>query len=120
MRFKSNKYGARQKCSSDGIKFHSTAEFKRYNVLKHRLKRGEIEDLQLQVKYLIIGNEKSKRDCKAHYIADFVYKQGGVTVVEDVKNPVLAKQEATRLKCKLMKNVHNIDVIYIDPKDVMR
>jgi len=116
---KVNKFLARQALSFDGIKFHSTAECKRYHVLKQRLDRKEISDLRLQVKYLIVGNENSHRDSKAHYIADFVYVKNGVTVVEDVKNPVLAKQEVTRLKHKLMKNVHNIDITYVCPRQVM-
>ena len=72
----------------DGIKFPSKHEAERYFVLKYQQKRGEIEGLQLQVKYNLLPPQKYGKEKlrEAEYIADFVYyDRNGKLVVEDAK-----------------------------------
>ena len=109
---KSSKFGAK-KTVVDGIKFDSKWESERYGQLKAMERGGIVTDLELQVKYDIIINDI--KICK--YIADFVYKEespGGEIkeVVEDAKG---FETPEFKLKKKLMKAVHNID-IYLSKK----
>ncbi len=106
---KRNKYGA-VKTEVDGIKFDSKAEAKRYMELKLLEKAGEISGLQLQPRY-----DFSLNGVKiGFYKADFYYIDGdGVEVpykevVEDVKG---MKTPVYRLKKKLMKAMHGIDIL---------
>lgn len=85
MRFKS-KYGAK-KTEIDGIKFDSKKEGKRYLELKEMLKNNKISDLELQPRFLLQDKFKhgGKTIRKIEYVADFKYKTGTDTIVEDVK-----------------------------------
>lgn len=81
------KYNSR-KTIVDGIKFDSKKEATRYKELKTLEKSGVISNLQRQVKYVLIPAQREdkkliERECS--YYADFVYRQNGQTVVEDVK-----------------------------------
>lgn len=82
------KYNAK-KTIVDGIKFDSKAESARYLELKNLEKAGEISDLQRQVRFELIpsqhdeNGEVIERPC--YYVADFVYRESGKTVVEDCK-----------------------------------
>ena len=75
-----SKYGAKTTVI-DGIKFHSLGEGKRYTYLKYRQLAKEISGLQWQVKFPIELN--GKHIC--NYIADFVYLENGITIIEDFK-----------------------------------
>lgn len=114
----------------DGITFDSKKEAGRYKELKTLERAGIIQKLQRQVKYVLIpaqyertsevyvkGNNKGKpkkgrlieRECA--YYADFVYRQGGNTIVEDVKG--YRDGQAYNLfviKRKLMLYVHGISI----------
>lgn len=101
-----SKYRAK-KTEVDGIVFASKKEAQRYSVLKVLEKTGIISDLQMQVPYLLIPEQREpeewvpyKKPVKGKagrwkpgktierpcvYVADFVYTQDGQTVVEDVK-----------------------------------
>lgn len=83
---KQNKYH-NKKVEYDGIKFDSVKEKNRYIGLKQLERLGVIQNLQRQVKYELQPsfklNEKTIRSIT--YIADFVYIQDGVEVIEDVK-----------------------------------
>lgn len=94
-----SKYG-NKKTIVDGIKFDSQKEANRYLVLKDMLMHDEIEDLQLQPKFLLQESYKHKGVTirKIYYIADFSYKQEGKLVVEDVKGK---KTDVYKLKRKL-------------------
>lgn len=119
----------------DGIEFQSTKEGKRYSELKLLQRAGEISDLELQKKYELIpaqyetvetgeyykvgerkGQPKMKRTCieqSVVYIADFVYRQNGQTVVEDVKgyrDPSSATYAKFVLKRKMMLWIHGIKI----------
>ena len=88
----------------DGFKFDSKKESIRYLELREKQKHGIILFLKMQVPYLIEIN--GVKVCK--YIADFVYyKHGSGIIVEDVKG---VKTAIYRLKKKLMKAVHKIEI----------
>ena len=96
-----------QSITIDGIEFQSKKEGRRYSELKLLQRAGQISDLELQKRYELIpaqfetvetgeyykvgakkGQPKTKQVCIEQslvYIADFVYKENGQTVVEDVK-----------------------------------
>lgn len=96
-----------QSITIDGIEFQSKKEGRRYSELKLLLRSGQISDLELQKRFELIpaqfetvetgeyykvgakkGQPKTKQVCIEQslvYIADFVYKENGQTVVEDVK-----------------------------------
>lgn len=84
-----NKYNNR-KVTVNGIRFDSRKEANRYSDLVLLQRVGEIKNLQLQKKFVLIPSQKDEhgkvieRECA--YIADFVYRdKGGNEVVEDVK-----------------------------------
>ena len=92
--WKKNKYHA-QKIVVDGQKFDSKAEFRRWQELKLLEASGHIQNLQRQVEYVLIREQREpvegkkggrivERKCS--YIADFVYEtKDDELVVEDVK-----------------------------------
>lgn len=72
----------------DGIRFDSRKEGERYIYLKELEKAGEIENLALQVPFLLINSQYIDKKCverAVKYKADFVYTKDGETVVEDTK-----------------------------------
>lgn len=81
-----NKYGAK-KTVKDGIEFDSKMEAERYRMLMLLERAGEISELTLQPVFQLVDPftkmGKKKRGIK--YTADFMYKQDGQTIVEDVK-----------------------------------
>lgn len=83
---KKSKYGA-NKCSYNGIRFDSQKERDRYIELSNLQRAGVIQDLKLQVPFVLQDgfeiNGKKVRSIK--YIADFTYMQDGEVVIEDVK-----------------------------------
>lgn len=91
----------------DGIKFDSKREARRYADLLLLERAGEISELKLQPSFDMVIN--GMKVCA--YVADFQYIENGEKVVEDVKSVVTAKNSTYRLKNKLMKAVHGIDVL---------
>lgn len=91
-----NKYHAK-KTIFDGIKFDSRKEADRYLELKMMQQAGQISDLELQKKFLIVpkinGNKRAR-----YYIADFVYIMEGKKIIEDVKSPITKKNPVYSLK----------------------
>lgn len=134
-----NKFGAKKiKDPATGFIFDSKAEFIRWCELRILERAGKITDLQRQEKFVLIpaqyitvetggrykrnypakgiraGDPKTKEVCLEQscvYIADFVYKQDGITIVEDTKG---YKKGATYdlfvIKRKLMLWVHGIKI----------
>lgn len=96
--YRTNKYRNRQ-VTVDGIVFDSIKEAKRFQELRLLERAGAISGLRRQVKYILIpaqrdpdiigkrgGVKKGKlleKECA--YLADFVYEENGITVVEDTK-----------------------------------
>lgn len=122
-RSKGNKYGA-VKTYFAGRTFDSAREADRYAELLLLQKAGRISDLRLQVKYVLIPaqyeyyerygkNGKRLKDGKrciekeCAYIADFVYEEGGKTVVEDVKG---VRTKEYLIKRKLCLWVHGVRI----------
>lgn len=91
----------------------SKKEFARLKYLQALCKRGDIQGLQTQVKYVLIPSQKicGKTERGVSYIADFVYLTADdVLVVEDAKGFRTADYI---IKRKLMKLIHNIDVVEV-------
>ncbi len=105
----------------DGIVFDSKKEAKRYQELKLLEQAGEIKNLQLQVKFILIPTQKApdtvgprggvkkgqvyEQECS--YVADFVYQENGETVVEDTKG---FRPDDYRIKRKLMLYIYGIRI----------
>lgn len=96
----------------DGHAFDSKKEAKRYQDLKLMQRAGQIQDLQMQVVFVLVESVvldgRKKPDMR--YIADFVYCSDGLKIVEDVKSCATRKLAAYRQKKHLMKSVHNIEI----------
>ena len=121
-RHSGNKYGSK-KVEVDGIVFDSKKEAKRYQELKLLEIAGAITDLRMQVKYILIPEQREpdqigkrggvkkgmllERECS--YLADFVYYYfaKGKTVIEDAKG---YKTKEYIIKRKLMLYVHGIRI----------
>lgn len=87
----------------DGHVFPSKREAQRYQQLKLMEKAKAISKLELQPKYELYV--KGTHICD--YIADFRYREEGLTIVEDVKG---FKTPEYRLKKKLMKALFAIEI----------
>lgn len=102
----------------DGTPMHfdSKREARRYMDLWLMQRAGEISGLRTQVKYELIPKQVHKDGMKEKgidYVADFVYEQGGETVVEDSKGFRDTSSAAYRLfvmKRKMMLYFHGISV----------
>lgn len=115
-----SKYGNR-KAYAAGQEFDSKREACRFAELQIMEKAGEITDLQRQVKFVLIPTQREpdtigarggvhqgkclEKECS--YIADFVYKQNGKTIVEDTKG---YRTPEYIIKRKLMLYVHGIRI----------
>lgn len=92
----------------DGIVFDSKGEMNRWAVLKLNERSGLIRNLRRQVTFPIeVGGILI-----CVYKADFVFEVSdtGQVVVEDLKSTGTAKDPTFKLKQKLMKAVHGVDV----------
>lgn len=97
------KYG-NKKIQAYGQVFDSKKEFHRWSELSLLERAGEITNLQRQVPYLLIPEQRGPSvekyqkgprkgqlkpgpvlERKVSYVADFVYEENGETVVEDAK-----------------------------------
>ena len=97
-----------EKSAVGDISFDSKKEAKRWKELLLLEQGGYISGLQRQVKYVLIPKQEGERECA--YVADFVYTEGSVVVVEDVKSAMTAKLPAYVIKRKLMLWVHKIKI----------
>ena len=101
--YKKSKYG-NVKTKVDDILFDSKKEANRYCQLKLLAKAGTISELELQPKFDLVVN--GFKICT--YIADFRYIKDNKIIIEDVKG---VQTQEFKLKKKLMKAVHGIDVL---------
>ena len=118
-----NKYQA-IKTVVNGIEFDSRKEARRYQELLLLQRAGVIQDLKMQVKYILIpaqyetferygkngqrlkdGQRVLEKECS--YLADFVYTENGKEIVEDKKG---VKTKDYIIKRKLMLWIHGIRV----------
>lgn len=87
---KGSKYHNR-KIEIDGITFDSAKEARRWQELKLLERAGEIYDLERQVPFIVIPEQRDEKgkliEREVKYIADFVYKEKGSLrrTVEDAK-----------------------------------
>ena len=121
---KRSKYGNR-KVIVEGINFDSEREAKRYLILKDYQNKGDISDLKLQVVYELIPAIKELKTVVLKtktiqkevtiqqaitYRCDFTYIKDEKLIVEDVKiSPKMLPPEY-KLKKKLLRYVHGIDI----------
>lgn len=118
-----SKYKA-QKCIVNGITFDSRKEARRWQELLLLSRAGVIQNLQRQVKYVLIpaqyetyeryGNNGNRLqdgrrliERETSYVADFVYTEDGKLVVEDVKG---VRTKEYILKKKMMLYIHGIRI----------
>lgn len=104
-----SKYRAK-KIEADGLTFDSRKEYFRWHELSLLEKAGKITGLQRQVRYELIPSQKIDGkvvERPVHYVADFVYREDGRTIVEDTKG---FKTKDYILKRKLMLHVHGIRI----------
>lgn len=96
----------------DNIRFSSQREARRYCELKLLEKFGKITDLVLQPRFPIVVNEQ--KVCT--YVADYAYREvlqpnvHGPVIIEDAKG---VRTDIYKLKKRLMKAVHSIDIIEV-------
>ena len=106
------KFGNR-KVERDGIEFDSIKECQRYCELKLMQRAGVISDLQLQVPFELIPAQRIDGkvvERAVTYVADFVYKQNGQTVVEDTKG---YRTSEYIMKRKMMLFFHGIRIVEV-------
>lgn len=103
-----SKYHAR-KTTVDGITFDSRKEADRYLVLKGMEEDGSIEELRRQVRYELIPafDVDGRHYRPVFYVADFVYREDGKEVVEDVKG---MRTDVYRLKSKLFAKRYDMSI----------
>ena len=89
----------------DGIRFASRKEAARYRELRLLEQAGVIQDLRLQVPFVLLPKSQYGRAVK--YIADFVYMEGGRQVVEDAKG---YRTDVYKLKRRLMAELIGIEI----------
>ena len=94
------------KSKVDGYTFDSKKEASRFIELKLMLRAKMISRLVLQPKFPVKVN--GQKICT--YIADFMYEREGKRIVEDVKG---FKTDVYKLKKKLVKATHGIEVVEI-------
>lgn len=100
-----NKYHAKA-VIVDGFRFHSIGEANRWLALRTLATNGVISDLRRQVKYpLAIRTEHG--EFKRTYVADFVYGENGVEIVEDWKGFATGDY---KIKRDLMRVLHGITI----------
>lgn len=110
-----------KKITINGETFDSRKEHRRFCELSLLQRAGAITDLQRQVEFVLIpaqrepdiigvrgGVKKGKTlEFAVKYVADFVYRENGKTVVEDTKG---FKTKDYIIKRKLMLWVHGIRI----------
>lgn len=108
---RANKYRNKQAVSPDGEKFDSLAELYRWSHLKMLQRAGRISELRRQVAFVLVPSVKFAGAARARpairYVADFVYVEAGVEVIEDVKG---VETREFKLKQHLLKALHGRDV----------
>lgn len=84
----------------------SRKEYRRWQDLQLRARTGELTELRRQVPFALVVNDV----LVCQYVADFVYREGATTIVEDCKSPPTRKLAAYSIKRKLMQALHKIQI----------
>lgn len=90
-----------EKTIVDNIRFDSKKESLRWLELKLLEKDGVIKNLERQKRFEIVPKTKTER--ARYYTADFVYKENGKIVIEDVKSKATVLDKVFKLKWAIMK-----------------
>lgn len=97
-----------KKVTIDCHTFHSMKEGKRYNELMLMVKSGDITELILQPKFVLLEkftDGMGNKHREIAYFADFKYKtKEGVEIIEDVKPSKSFTSDVYKLKKKLLLN----------------
>lgn len=91
---------------TQGLKFASKREAKRYEELRLEEQAGAITDLVCQKRYPIVVN--GEKVCA--YVGDFEYRRDGKLVCEDAKG---MKTRVYILKARLMRIVNGIEIVEV-------
>jgi hypothetical protein len=104
-----------KKIAYGGKVFDSKRELNRYMELRIMERAGAISNLKTQVRFALLPSVtiKGRKIPATVYIADFTYTEKGLLVVEDAKSPHLRSEMYYRLKLRMLKYNHGIDVIEI-------
>jgi len=97
-----NKYNAK-KTEIDGFVFDSKKEAQRYQDLMLLERAGEIEVIEIHPFWKLVVNGV----LIGRYTADFMYRENGAVVVEDVKG---VRTRDYVLRKKLMKALYGIEI----------
>lgn len=102
------KYGNRKVTDAEGNVHDSTKEYRRWCELELRQRAGEISDLRRQPVFDLLVNDV----LVCRYVADAVYVENatGSKVVEDTKSEPTRKKRDYRIKVKLLRAIHGIEV----------
>lgn len=100
------------KVEIDGIVFDSKREGARYVELRIMERAGVISGLKLQVAFVLQDSVvlDGRKKPALRYVADFVYLQDSVRVIEDAKSPHLRKHPTYRAKKHLMASVLGLSI----------
>lgn len=82
------KYHSKKTYCNHGHVHDSKLEAMRCNELHLLQKAGQISGLEVQKEYILLNPQKYERmpnERKVSYIADFVYIENGMTIIEDTK-----------------------------------
>jgi hypothetical protein len=122
---RTNKYGNRRFKTAAGVAFDSDNEYDRYRDLQLLEKAGEIRNLKLHPRYDLSVN--GAHICA--YVGDYSYEclvegsdgrhkffQTWMKVCEDRKAGTVTQTRVFKLKRKLMKAIHNIDILITGEK----
>lgn len=97
-----NKY-KNTKTTIDNVTFDSKKEANRYCELKLLERAKVIENLRLQVPFILL--EKSIYGRAIKYVADFVYQENGIEIVEDCKG---FKTDIYKIKKRMLADKYGI------------
>ena len=94
--------------------FDSKKEAKRYDELLLLLKARKITELGIQPEYMLCDTQRHNGVTypKVKYIADFIYKQNGKTIVEDVKSEATSKKQSYRVKIKWFISIYGHKITF--------
>ena len=102
-----SKYG-NHKVTVGGVRYDSKKEAQRHYELKLLEKIGEIQDLETQIPFMlldgiyVIKNGKKSKQQAVKYVADFIYREKGKKIVEDLKSVATEEDKNYRLKRKML------------------
>lgn len=91
----------------DGLRFDSAKEARIWGELQLRQKAGELVHLERQARFPLVV---AGLDCGA-YVADYAWiEANGEYVVADAKSAITRRDRVYRLKRKLMRALHGVDI----------